>query len=99
MVTQTTMITTLDPTAAPIIAEGGMAPRLESLNGKTLGLLANGKRNADRLLDHVAALISEHYQIKDIVARTKANPSHPCPDDLMQELVAQCDAVVTAAGD
>jgi len=76
-----------------------MAPRPGSLNGKTLGLLANGKRNSDRLLDKVGTLLAEHYQFKEVVARNKGNASRPCPDNLLQEMLAQCDVVVTATGD
>ncbi len=99
MAIQTARLTVLDPTVAPMPAHVSMAPRPESLNGKTVGLLANGKRNADHLLDHVAALMAEHFQLKEIVARDKRNASRPCPDDLLQELLSQCDVVVTATGD
>ncbi len=99
MAIRTNTLTVLDPTVAPMPAHASMAPRPDSLNGKTLGLLANGKRNADHLLDHVAALMAEHYQLKDIVARDKGNASRPCPDDLLQEMLARCDVVVTATGD
>jgi hypothetical protein len=76
-----------------------MAPRPETLNGLTLGLLANGKRNADRLLEHVSGLLAERYQFKEMVVKDKRNSSRPCPDDLMQEMVDQCDVLVTATGD
>ncbi len=99
MVVQTDKFTVLNPTVPPMPAHGDMAPRPESLNGKTVGLLSNGKRNADKLLDYVSVLIAEHYQIQGVVARDKGNASRPCPDDLLQELLSQCDMVVTATGD
>ena len=95
----TTRLMVLDPTVAPLPAHADMAPRPESLDGMRIGLLANGKRNADRLLEQITALMAEHYQIKDVVARNKGNSSRPCPDDMLQELLEQCDLVVTATGD
>ena len=92
-------ITVLDPMVAPLPAHASMAPRPETLNGLTLGLLANGKRNADRLLEHVSGLLAERYQFKEMVVKDKRNSSRPCPDDLMQEMVDQCDVLVTATGD
>ena len=101
MVTEVTGVKILDPTVAPMPTHADMALRPESLDGKILGLLANGKgkRSAINLLDHVATLIAEHYQIKEVVAREKGATSRPCPDDLIQELLDRCDVVVTATGD
>ena len=99
MAIQTTGLVVLDPTVEPMPAHASMAPRPESLDGKTLGLLANGKRNSDRLLDKVGTLLAEHYQLNGIVARNKGTASRPCPDSLLQELLAQCDVVVTGVGD
>ena len=92
-------ITVLDPTVAPLPAQTSMVPRPGTLNGLTVGLLANGKRNADRLLDHVAGLLAERYQLNEVVTGDKGNSSRPCPDDLMREIVERCDVVVTATGD
>jgi len=99
MAAQTYKLAVLDPTVKPTPAHADMATRMASLDGKTIGLLANGKRNSEEFLDHVAALMAEHYQIKGIVARNKRNVSRPCPEPMMQELLDQCDVVVTASGD
>ena len=92
-------ITVLDPTVSPLPAQATMAPRPNTLNGLTLGLLANGKRNSDRLLDHVAGLLAERYELSDVLTWDKGNSSRPCPDELMREIVDRSDVVVTATGD
>lgn len=99
MTAQTHRLAVLDPTVRPTPAHADMATRLESLDGKTIGLLANGKRNSEEFLGHLAAIMAEHYQIKGIVARNKRNVSRPCPELMMQELLDQCDVLVTASGD
>lgn len=92
-------IIVLDPTVGPLPVQASMAPRPSTLNGLTVGLLANGKRNAGRLLDHVAGLLAERYQLKEVVNWDKGNSSRPCPDELMREIVERCDVVLTATGD
>jgi len=92
-------IIVLDPTVGPLPVQASMAPRPSTLNGLTVGLLANGKRNADRLLDHVAGLLAERYQLNELVTWDKGNSSRPCPDELMREIVERCDVVLTATGD
>ena len=92
-------IIVLDPTVGPLPVQTSMAPRPSTLNGLTVGLLANGKRNADRLLDHVAGLLAERYQLNELVTWDKGNSSRPCPDELMREIVERCDVVLTATGD
>ena len=99
MAMTTREIIVLDPTVSPLPVQASMAPRPSTLNGLTVGLLANGKRNADRLLDHVAGLLTERYQLNKVVTWDKGNSSRPCPDELMREIMEQCDVVVTATGD
>ena len=48
--TTATKVEVLDPTVAPIPSSAVRAPRPDTLDGKTVGLLANGKPNADELL-------------------------------------------------
>jgi hypothetical protein len=92
----------LDPTVeaepAPVTDVG--APRRPGgLEGKVLGLLANGKVNADRLLALVRDGLATRYALAGVVARTKPDASRPAPAPLLDELARGCDAVVTAVGD
>jgi hypothetical protein len=89
----------LDPTEKPVPAQSVVAPRPETLDGAVLGLLANGKRNADVMLSMVHEILADRFQFKDVVARDKDNASRPCPRNLMDEMARLCDVVVTASGD
>jgi hypothetical protein len=89
----------LDPTVAPDLAEATTAKRLAGLDGKVLGLLANGKVNGDALLDLVREELAARYALQAVVLRAKPNASRVAPDEIMEDLAARCDAVVTAIGD
>ena len=89
----------LDPTVEPVPATAVIAQRPEGLDGKIIGLLANGKHNADELLEMVHEILADRFEFKGVVAKNKCNASRPCPDDIMRELAEQCDLVITASGD
>ena len=89
----------LDPTVEPDRAESAQAPRLSALDGKVLGLLANGKVNADRLLDLVREGLEARYRLRDVVTVAKPSASRVAEPEMLEELARRCDAVVTAIGD
>jgi hypothetical protein len=64
-----------------------------------LGLLDNSKSNADHLLRFVMDGLKSELPIKAVVATRKNNVSLPAPKDIIAELAAECDFVVTAMGD
>lgn len=98
MATMTTL-EVLDPTQEPIPQEAVPAPRPDTLDGRVLGLLANGKRNSDVLLEMVHDVLADRYDFDSVVPMDKGNPSRPCPPDMMDELADRCDVVITASGD
>ena len=97
--TTATRLEVLDPTADSIPADSVIAPRPDTLDGKVVGLLANGKRNADVMLEMVHEILADTYEFKGVVIRNKGNASRPCPRDMLEELVDQCDVAITASGD
>ena len=94
-----TRVSILDPTSPPLPVDARMAERPDSLNGKVLGLLDNNKLNANKLLDEIDRLLSQRYEFADVVRLSKPDVSRTCPTDTMEDLVRQCDVVVTAIGD
>lgn len=89
----------LDPTVEAEPIESSIAKRLPDLDGKVLGLLSNGKVNADRLLALVRDELATRYRVRDVVVRAKPSASRVAPDEVMTELASTCDAVITAIGD
>lgn len=99
MVVEATKFKLLDPTVEALPDNTLLAPRPDDLNGKVVGLLANGKRNADELLDAVLSLIQDTYEIKEVIRLNKRDQSRPAPQHIMDELLEKCDFVITATGD
>ena len=92
-------ITILDPTIAPDPIESRVAERVRALDGKTLGLLSNGKVNGDRLLDLVRVRLATSHRLKRVVTMTKESASRVADPAILDALARECDAVVTAIGD
>ena len=89
----------LNPTyEGDVSADVHVAPPIAELAGLKIGLLTNGKRNADRLLEYMADELRAEYGVADVVRARKAVFSAPCPPELMESLLG-CDALLTAIGD
>jgi len=95
----TNQIEVLNPIVEPISQGNIVANRPDSLDGKVLGLLANGKRNSEEILDMIKDVLSDRYEFKNVIARNKGNASRPCPDDMVTEMVDLCDVIITSSGD
>ena len=76
------------------------ARRLETLAGKTLGLLDISKPGGNLFLDHLERLLKERFEVGRIVRAMKPTFSKPAPDTVLDDLVAaRCDAVIEALAD
>ena len=64
--------------------------------GSTVGLLHNGKRNADRLVEDVAALLIERVGGLKFVRMGKESS---VPADFSAGFLEECDLVVAALAD
>jgi hypothetical protein len=91
----------LDPTggAAQVRADLMLAVPRARLRGATIGLLENTKHNASLFLDELGRLLMQRHGAAGVVARTKNAFALPVSDDLLEELAASCQAVVTGVGD
>ena len=61
-----------------------MSRRLDSLSGKTIGLVDNTKRNSDLFLKQVGEELRERYGAADVVYVRKANANTPAPEELRE---------------
>jgi len=91
----------LDPTLrAPVEAAlVARASRKRSLDGATIGLLANGKSNGMALLDRVVERLRERHQLGEVVRVAKTNASAPVTVGDTEMLAGRCAVVITAMGD
>ncbi len=97
--TTKTRLQVLDPTTESVPQSAIVAPRPDTLDGKVIGLLANGKLNSVEILQMVNDILADRYEFKQVVTRNKGNASRPCPADIMGEMADQCDVVITSSGD
>ena len=97
------IIEVLNPTAKAASVEAEIAPRIDDLNGKVIGLLENGKPNADIFLSRVGELLGQNFKSVEIVYTQKPGEStgggFPLPAEQMEKLATKCDAVVNGVGD
>jgi hypothetical protein len=75
-----------------------IAPRLDSLNGKTIGLLDISKPGGKFFLDHLEHLLKEQFNVAQVIRKMKPTFTKPAPDGVIEEL-SKCDAVVEALAD
>jgi len=91
-------IRVLDPTVDGTDAAASAAPRLESLEGRKVGLLDNRKYNVHELLNHVEEILRSQYGVKNIVRLQKPDASRPAPPEVVDEM-KKCEALISAVGD
>ena len=91
----------LDPTLrSPVeAAMVARASRKRSLDGATIGLLANGKSNGMALLDRIVERLGERHRIGDVVRVAKNTASAPVTEGDAEMLAGRCAVVITAIGD
>ena len=87
----------LDPTDERQPATRQRQPRLDSLNGRTIGLLDISKARGDVFLDHLQQRLTERGA--KVERFRKPTFSRPAPLELCQDLAQRCDAVVEALAD
>ncbi len=90
----------LDPTGnVEQSTDSTLAPRLASLDGKTLGLLNNGKPNGSVLLEEIGAYLREQYRLRDVLMFTKGYFGTPVERTQVEEIMATCNFAIAAIGD
>ena len=97
--TNSSAMVVLDPTVSPLPADGVVADRPTTLEGVSIGLLANGKLNSEEMLTALHDVLADRFEFGAVIQRNKHNASRTCPEDIIDELVEQCDVVITSSGD
>ncbi len=87
----------LDPTGERSPATRERVARLESFEGKTVGLLDISKPRGDVFLDTIEARLRDRGA--DVLRFTKPTFTKPAPVDLRHEIATRCDGVVEALAD
>jgi hypothetical protein len=87
----------IEPLSSPVAMSGNLAPRLDILNGKRIGLWANLKLNSVELLQHVEEELRARHEIAGVVTGTYHAGRELKPHEW--GVIDTCDAVILANGD
>ena len=91
------LVNPLDETSRP---QGKPAPRIGSLEGKTVALLDISKPGGSWYLERLGELLEKRFGVRKIVRETKATFTKVAPEELIDRLVSEkCDAVIEALAD
>jgi hypothetical protein len=91
-------LTFLDPRAPVNPEDRPVAPGLDTLEGKVVGIIDNGQSNSTAMFHELAALIQEQCRPAEVIFRTKPTHMQGAPRALMDDIVHRCDAVITGLG-
>lgn len=87
-----------DPTSEEATTSATALARLESLAGRTIGLLDNGKIRVHELLNHIEELLYAQHGVAQVLRFKKPDASRPAPAEVLADM-QQCDVVIAAVGD
>jgi len=88
-----------DPTSSTAKRSLTRAARLVDLEGKTIGILDNGKLNAVEMLREVATLFEQRHGCTVKGVYHKSNASAPAPKSTLAVAAKEVDFLITGLGD
>ena len=88
----------LDPTPEKAPPKGRAATRLDTLKGKTVGFISNGKEGTKGFFGHLDRILREEHGVAKVVSRTNSNYSAPADKHIVDE-IGTWDAVISGIGD
>jgi len=91
-------IQVLDPTHEADGQPFALAPRLQSLQGTTVGLLSNGKYGTRPFFDAIEHELIDGHGVAKVIRVTKGNYSAPAEDEIMAD-ARSWDALIAGIGD
>ncbi len=90
----------ISPEAPPHqFGAAGEKRAVSTAKGIRLGTLDNTKGNADHLLAFVVENIRKLVPVASVIALRKNNPSTPAPKNVLDQLEAEADFVISAMAD
>ena len=87
------------PTSTTPKRKAFRAPALASLEGTRIGVLENGKLNAEEMLAEVAQLFVQRHGCTIRTLASKGNASAPAPANTLVKVAQEVDFLLTGLGD
>jgi hypothetical protein len=88
-----------DPTAPSRNEPQRRRQSLDTLGGTVVGFIDNAKPNFNFLVDDIAEVLAQKHGIASVIKRRKRGPAMPATEEVFQELLQECDLVITGSGD
>ena len=90
----------INPMDEAIRVRGNPAPRLDTLAGKTIGLLDISKPGGNVFLDRLEHLLRERLSVAQVIRASKPTFTKPAPAEVIEQLLsAGSQAVIEALAD
>jgi hypothetical protein len=94
------MTTVLSPVTKIFPKEISKATRLNTLDGKVMGLLWNTKPNGDIMLRRIQEVLSSRFKLAGVIFVEKPRSADtPAPDDMIRDLAFKADFIIASTGD
>ncbi len=87
------------PTSTTPPRKAVRAGALASLDGARIGILENGKLNAEEMLNEVAQLFVQRHGCTIRTLASKKNASAPAPGQTLVSVAQEVDFLLTGLGD
>ena len=88
-------ITYLDPTGFVRQNNRTLTPRLDSVAGRVAGLLDNGNDTSSFFFASLAEVLQSELGVSRVVLRTKFTSTRPAEADVIAELGAEADFLIS----
>ena len=88
----------LDPTHETAARDFAPAPRLETLDGATVGVVSNGKKGTVPFFDALERELVDRHGVREVIRLTKSNYSAPADPPILDE-AKRWDALIAGIGD
>ena len=99
MITADHTIEILVPVAEDVPEEIGLTDSLSGLEDKVVGLLENRKYHADTFMQELERTLLNDYGVKKVIYSRKSTYSAAHPNDELEALLQECDAIIHAIAD
>ena len=87
------------PTSTTPKRKSVRAPQLAKLDGLRIGILENGKLNAEEMLNEFAQLFVQRHGCTVKTLAHKSNASAPAPSATLVKVAQEVDFLITGLGD
>ena len=76
-----------------------LAPRLPEMRGLRMAVLDNAKMKAGKLLTYTAEILNEEFAFSQVNTYVKRGFSYTATPEMIEQIAAGTDLVITAIGD